>query len=97
MGVCTQHTLDRHCGYGLFVIIHTAEILLMYKGHSIKLPAPYADKFGETLRDKRRGRPMFLDTTRFQNLRQLWATHGMTTVITRQRLTAGRVIIYNYY
>ncbi len=80
------------------VIVHTAEILLLYDGHAIKMPPPYVDRFGETLSQVRqRGRPMFLDTNRLRMLRRMWSGHALTAAILRQRLSATRYIIFNHY
>lgn len=88
---------DHHQECGLVVAVHTANILLIFRGHAIKLPPPYIDRFGETLRDRRRGRPMFLDDVRMRMLRRMWASHALTPAILRQRLTATRFIIYGHY
>ena len=79
------------------VLVHTANILLIFRGHAIKLPPPYIDRFGETLRDRRRGRPMFLDAHRMRMLRRMWASQALTPAILRHRLTAPRFIIYGHY
>lgn len=65
-GGCTRHVLTTE--HHLFLSIKTNQILLLRDGRLTFLPSPYFDEFGERDPILKRGKPLFLDEFRYQEI-----------------------------
>jgi hypothetical protein len=65
-------------------------------GYFSYFPSPYSDDHGERHRHFR-GKPLHLDERRYNELRKLWASHGVGNEVLSKRSTSARVIIVGYY
>ena len=48
------------------------------------MPPPYLDAHGETDLGLKRGKPLFLNKKRYDELRKLWLTHGIPSFVARK-------------
>lgn len=59
-------------------------------------PSVYLDIYGE-IHKAYRGKPLHLNQERYEALRSLWASHGISVDVILKRSSANRVIIVGYY
>jgi hypothetical protein len=93
---CTSHT--KKCGPdgSIFFLLQDCHILLAHRKHCSYFPAPYVDYHGESHRQVR-GKPLHLDTNRFESLYQLWLSHSIPQEVALSRQRSNRIIIQGYY
>ena len=72
-----QHA--RRCGAetGVFLILKTSMVLLLRGDRRCIWGSPYLDAFGEEDSELKRGKPLFLNASRYESLERLWITHGL--------------------
>ncbi|TFK62655.1 hypothetical protein BDN72DRAFT_382278 [Pluteus cervinus] len=83
-GECNMHT--RECGgtVGLYFLVKRSALLYINSGNGSFAPSPYLDAHGEVDMSMRRGRRQFLHQPRWEEVRKIWLTHGIPTVIARK-------------
>ncbi|KAI8819844.1 uncharacterized protein EV422DRAFT_620707 [Fimicolochytrium jonesii] len=82
-GECNTHA--RSCGadVGIFIVIRKGLILLLHNDNGCFIHPPYLDSHGEVDPGLRRGRPLFLNQKRFDELAKMWTTHGIPSYVER--------------
>jgi hypothetical protein len=80
-GELNMHT-HSSCGCA-FILPNTAVVLMLRSDlhHGQFYPCPYLDEFGEEDSGFTRGRPLFLDRSRFQQLTKLIADHAVDAFV----------------
>jgi E3 ubiquitin-protein ligase UBR3 len=70
-----QHA--KRCGgdTGIFLVLKTSMVLLLRGDRKCIWGSPYLDAFGEEDGELKRGKPLFLNSSRYQTLNTLWLTH----------------------
>jgi hypothetical protein len=71
-------------------------VLLNHGPRGVYYPSPYIDVYGESQHNFR-GKPLYLDSRRYEALTHLWVTHQIPREIVSKRSSATRIIINNYY
>ena len=84
-------------GTGVFFLLQDCVVIICHGPRMAWYPSPYVDEYGECNQGGLRGRPLFLDSRRYESLRQLWATNGIAQEVYRRRASASRLIILGYY
>ncbi|KAI9909055.1 hypothetical protein PsorP6_014486 [Peronosclerospora sorghi] len=97
MGACTYHAITCGAGVGLFFLLRSSSVLLVYGPRSSYFGSPYLDMFGEEDINVRRGRPLYLSAKRMKALQALYATHQVANEVARNRRTSDQYIRNNYY
>lgn len=97
MGACTSHAIACGSGVGLFFLIRSSSVLLVFGPRSSYFGSPYLDMFGEEDINIRRGRPLHLSTKRMKALQALYANHMLANEVARNRRTSDQYIRSNYY
>lgn len=97
MGACTYHAITCGRGVGLFFLIRSSSVLLVFGPRSSYFGSPYLDMFGEEDINIRRGRPLYLSTKRMKALQALYANHLLANEVARNRRTSEQYIRSNYY
>lgn len=97
MGACTHHAMTCGSGVGLFFLMRSSSVLLIFGPRSSYFGSPYLDMFGEEDINVRRGRPLFLSAKRMKALQTLYATHQLANEVARNRRTSDQYIRTNYY
>lgn len=95
-GLCAIHTSSCCPDNGVFFLLQDCEILLCHGSRSSYFPSPYVDAHGERHRYFR-GKPLTCDIQRYQLLRKLWATMGVSKEVYNKRSTSSRLIIFGHY
>jgi len=73
---CFHHADQCHAGTGTYVILKSSMVLVIREQHVCQWGSPYLDAYGEEDQDLRRGRPLYLNRERYQQLQLLHSTHG---------------------
>uniref|UniRef100_M4BQS2 E3 ubiquitin-protein ligase n=1 Tax=Hyaloperonospora arabidopsidis (strain Emoy2) TaxID=559515 RepID=M4BQS2_HYAAE len=97
MGACTHHAMKCGAGVGLFFLVRSSSVLLVFGSRSSFFGSPYLDMFGEQDIGLRRGRPLYLNATRMKAIEALYANHQLATEVTRNRRSSDQYIRNNYY
>ncbi|CEG36557.1 e3 ubiquitin-protein ligase [Plasmopara halstedii] len=97
IGACTYHAITCGAGVGLFFLMRSSSVLLVYGPRSSYFGSPYLDMFGEEDINVRRGRPLYLSATRMRALQTLYANHQLANEVARNRRTSDQYIRNNYY
>lgn len=97
MGACTYHAMTCGNGVGMFFLIRSSSVLLVYGPRSSYFGSPYLDMFGEEDINLRRGRPLYLNSKRMKVLQMLYATHQLANEVSRNRRTSDQYIRNSYY
>jgi len=76
---CTfEHVNECGCGVGMVLLINNTTVQIIMRGDRICLwGSPYLDEHGEEDTDLRRGKPLYLNEGRYNQLTKLWVTHGI--------------------
>ncbi|KAK9765320.1 E3 ubiquitin-protein ligase ubr1 [Basidiobolus ranarum] len=84
VGECYRHI--KNCGktVGIFMLINQSIIALLYGSSGCVLDAPYLDVHGEVDPGLIRGRPLFLNQRRYDELRRIWLSHTVPSYIARR-------------
>jgi len=69
--------------------------LIVHGSQAAYVHSPYMDSQGETLQF--RGRPLNLDSDRYEILEELWHSHLVKQRVIMERGNARQLIIPNYY
>jgi hypothetical protein len=96
-GNCTLHARKHGSGIGVFFLVQKCTVLLMHNNKSAYSASIYVDEHGEEDPGLRRGRPLFLNQSRFQALELLWRQQGIPREVAQIRSTSDRVIRDNWY
>lgn len=97
MGACTHHAMTCGAGAGLFFLMRSSSVLLVFGPRSSYFGSPYLDMFGEEDINVRRGRPLFLSAKRMRALQSLYASHQLANEVARNRRTSDQYIRTSYY
>ncbi|GMF49365.1 unnamed protein product [Phytophthora fragariaefolia] len=97
MGACTHHAITCGAGVGLFFLMRSSSVLLVFGPRSSYFGSPYLDMFGEEDINVRRGRPLYLNSKRMKALQALYANHQLANEVARNRRTSDQYIRNNYY
>lgn len=97
VGECTLHARVCGGGVGVFLLLQSAQTLLLRGEFAAYFPSPYVDEHGEQDVELRRGKPLYLQPARYAALQEMWARHHVGREVTRIRNTADRFIKSNYY
>ncbi|EIN13143.1 hypothetical protein PUNSTDRAFT_56352 [Punctularia strigosozonata HHB-11173 SS5] len=83
-GECNMHT--RECGgaVGIYFCVKRCSLLYLYAGNGTFVASPYLDVHGEVDMSMRRGRRQFLHHARWEEIRKLWLSHGIPTLVARK-------------
>jgi hypothetical protein len=71
-------------------------VLLCHGPRCSYYPSPYVDAYGES-HHSYRGKPLYLDSRRYESLTRLWTTHQIPREVASKRSSGSRIIISNYY
>ncbi|KAL3216688.1 hypothetical protein MRX96_032860 [Rhipicephalus microplus] len=78
LGACNLHATVCGGGTGLFLRVRDCKVLLLVgRTKGCYLPPPYVDEYGETDAGLMRGNPLHLCPRRYEQLQQLWLSHGI--------------------
>lgn len=94
-GECTRHSYKCGAGAGLFFLLQECSGLIMHMGKAAYIHSPYVDSHGET--PQYRGRPLNLDFTRYEHLREVWLGHKVRQQVLAERGSARQVIVPDFY
>jgi len=85
-GECNTHALECAGGEGIFLLVKQTLVLLIQAQakQGCLMSSLYLDDHKEEDVGLKRGRPLFLDRTRYEQLRTLWLDHQMAHNITRR-------------
>lgn len=97
VGACTAHAVSCGYGAGLFFLMRSSSVLLVFGPRSSYFGSPYLDMFGEEDINLRRGRPLYLNGKRMKALLTLYANHQLANEVARNRRTSDQYIRNNYY
>ncbi|DBA01977.1 TPA: hypothetical protein N0F65_006710 [Lagenidium giganteum] len=97
VGSCTLHAIACGHGVGMFFLMRSSSVLLVFGPRSSYFGSPYLDMFGEEDINLRRGRPLFLNSKRMKALLTLYANHQLANEVARNRRTSDQYIRNNYY
>jgi hypothetical protein len=89
---CTLHARKTASAIGIFFLVQKCTVLLMHNNKSAYSPSLYVDEHGEEDPQLRRGRPLFLNKTRYKALELLWRQQGIPREVAQIRSTSDRVI-----
>ena len=89
VGECTQHAFACGGGTGVFLLLKQTSVLLVRGSRASVFLSPYLDSHGEEDIGLQRGRPLMLNTQRFQALEALWMLHGFDSDTRILRQTHG--------
>ncbi|KAJ1979713.1 E3 ubiquitin-protein ligase ubr1 [Dimargaris verticillata] len=82
-GECNLHTMECGGPIGIFLLVKKNTALLLWNDNGTFIVTPYRDYHGEMDLGLKRGRPLFLDQKRFDELRRTWLTHQVPNLIAR--------------
>ncbi|KAL0076978.1 hypothetical protein J3Q64DRAFT_1811303 [Phycomyces blakesleeanus] len=83
-GECNLHTLECGGDIGVFLSVKRCVLILLHNGNGWFIDAPYLDSHGEVDQGLRRGKPQYLNTKRYSEIRKLWLQHTIPVYIARQ-------------
>jgi hypothetical protein len=96
-GACTIHARKNGSGIGIFFLVQKCTVLLMHDNKSAYSASLYVDEHGEEDPGLRRGRPLFLNESRYRALEQQWRQQWIPREVAQIRSTSDRVIRDNWY
>ncbi|KAJ1904885.1 E3 ubiquitin-protein ligase ubr1, partial [Tieghemiomyces parasiticus] len=82
-GECNLHMMACHGPIGIFLLVKNNAALLLSNDNGTFIVTPYRDYHGEMDLGLKRGRPLFLDQKRFDELRRLWLTQQVPNAVAR--------------
>eukprot|EP01103_Thecamoeba_quadrilineata_P010115 TRINITY_DN209_c0_g1_i1.p1 TRINITY_DN209_c0_g1~~TRINITY_DN209_c0_g1_i1.p1 ORF type:complete len:1920 (-),score=413.24 TRINITY_DN209_c0_g1_i1:1070-6829(-) len=74
---CPEHAQTCCADVGMFLITNSTVVLLLRGARFCFWGSPYLDDHGEEDLELRRGKPLYLSHSRYNQLKRLWVTHGM--------------------
>ncbi|CEP08232.1 hypothetical protein [Parasitella parasitica] len=83
-GECNTHM--KICGgeIGIYIMIKDCFLLLLHDNGGSIMNAPYLDSHGEADIFFKRGAPQFLNTKRYEQIRQMWLTQSVPAFVRRR-------------
>lgn len=69
---------------GIFLLVKKCVVLLLHGQKGYFHPPPYIDAHGEADLGLKRGKPLFLNDTRYNELVKLWINHQICSLIARK-------------
>ncbi|ORX91768.1 hypothetical protein K493DRAFT_339176 [Basidiobolus meristosporus CBS 931.73] len=84
LGECYRHMSNCGKTVGIFMLINQSIIALLHGTSGCVLDAPYLDVHGEVDPGLTRGRPLFLNKRRYDELRRIWLSHTIPCYIARR-------------
>eukprot|EP01138_Halocafeteria_seosinensis_P005042 gb/GECG01005155.1/.p1 GENE.gb/GECG01005155.1/~~gb/GECG01005155.1/.p1 ORF type:complete len:2519 (+),score=306.53 gb/GECG01005155.1/:1-7557(+) len=97
VGMATRYTRAVLGGEGLFLNANSSAVILIRDKWATNFPSPYVDKHGEPDVGLRRGRPLRLDSSRYERLQRLWLENQVGKEVVRRRNAASSVISQGYF
>ncbi|RHY09332.1 hypothetical protein DYB36_001865 [Aphanomyces astaci] len=85
MGECTRHAFECGGGLGAVLMLQQCRVVLIAGSMVAYFPSPYVDSHGEEDPGLQRGRPLKLDTNRYNMLQALWRSHRLYGEVSRLR------------
>ncbi|KAJ2758012.1 E3 ubiquitin-protein ligase ubr1, partial [Coemansia nantahalensis] len=84
VGECNMHM--KTCGgtVGLYLLVKKCGLLLLHHDNGCFMSAPYLDQHGEVDLGLRRGRPLYLNKTRYEELRRLVLAQKIPVFVARK-------------
>ncbi|KAI8897884.1 hypothetical protein BC833DRAFT_620830 [Globomyces pollinis-pini] len=83
-GECNLHSDICGSKTGIFLSLKKCSILFLHKGQGCFINPPYLDSHGEVDLGLRRGRPLFLNQRRYDEVRRCWLSHSIPSFIGRK-------------
>ncbi|KAI8980835.1 hypothetical protein BDB01DRAFT_187703 [Pilobolus umbonatus] len=83
-GECNIHTLECGGEIGMFLSVKRCILILLHNGNGWFMNTPYLDPHGEVDQGLRHGRPQYLSTKRYSEIRKLWLQHNVPIFVARQ-------------
>ncbi|CEJ03530.1 hypothetical protein RMCBS344292_17511 [Rhizopus microsporus] len=83
-GECNLHTAECGGEIGIFLYVKRCVLLLLHNGNGWFMNAPYLDPHGEVDQGLRHGRPQYLNSKRYAEIRKLWLQHNIPVYVARQ-------------
>ncbi|KAJ1630079.1 hypothetical protein T492DRAFT_1006031 [Pavlovales sp. CCMP2436] len=75
-GGCASHAAACGAHVGVFLLLHTSDVLVRSGARISFWGSPYLDVYGEQDIGLERGRPLHLNVGRYNELRELWLSQG---------------------
>ena len=97
VGDCTLHASECGGGTGVFLMVQKCCALLVRDTRAAYYPSLYLDQHGEEDTGLRRGRPLYLNDQRYDDLQSLYLRHRIVQEVTMRRSSADRVIRDSFY
>ena len=96
-GECTKHSAECGDGCGIFFLVQKCTTISIHKDKAAFVMSPYVDSHGEV--PAYRGRPLFLDTSRYYSLHELWSSHQTREKVVSERFNSAiyDLIDNNFY
>ncbi|KAL6074411.1 E3 ubiquitin-protein ligase ubr1 [Balamuthia mandrillaris] len=95
LGECNQHAQECGAGEGMFLLLnHTIVVLLRHRIEGTFYLSPYLDSHGEEDFGLKRGRPLFLDPSRKEQLRMLFLKHEIGVLANRKATSSESVSMH---
>jgi len=89
---------------GIYFLVKKSRVLLAHDDKSAYFPSPYLDSHGEEDIGLRRGKPLFLNEMKYQELKKLYRNHKICREVSKRRQGEGHggpergiTIKYGYY
>ncbi|KAJ1658268.1 E3 ubiquitin-protein ligase ubr1 [Dispira simplex] len=82
-GECNLHMMMCSGPIGIFLVVKSNTALLLWNDSGSFIVTPYRDYHGEMDLGLKRGRPLFLDQKRYDELRRTWLTHQVPNLVAR--------------
>ncbi len=89
-GECTKHASECGGGCGIFFLVQKCTTIFIHKDKAAFVMSPYVDSHGEV--SHYRGRPLFLDKSRYHSLHEFWSSHLIREKVVSERFNST---IYN--
>ncbi|TPX46254.1 hypothetical protein SeLEV6574_g03322 [Synchytrium endobioticum] len=84
-GECNQHIIECGKDVGVFLIMKRAAIMVLRSnGRGCMLNSPYLDAHGEEDPGLRRGKPVFLNPRRYEELRKMVINHNLSNHVSKR-------------
>jgi len=86
-GECYLHAQRCSAGVGVFLMVKQSYVLLLKEGSGLYWGSMYLDSHGEEDPSLNRGKPLFLDKQRYEQLRLVWVQQQIDVLCARKRMT----------
>ncbi|KAI9317943.1 hypothetical protein BX666DRAFT_1565983 [Dichotomocladium elegans] len=84
VGECNTHMKSCSGDVGIFLVVKESFVLLLHADGGSIMSAPYLDSHGEVDIFLKRGTPQFLNPQRYEQIRQMWLSHGVPAYVRRK-------------